>query len=144
MILLDTNVLAALVDERDDLHRRASRDLKTASRARLAVTSLVLGETCFLVPHGYLRRRLRLLLQRLAVTPFELGPPWWDEVFDWMQRYEEHDPDLADAQLAVICSRAPECRVWTYDREFQTTWRRIDGSRIPLVGRTHRAAPRRV
>jgi hypothetical protein len=26
-------------------------------------------------------------------------------VFAWLDRYQEHTPDLADAQLAVLCSR---------------------------------------
>lgn len=99
----------------------------------MGVTSLVLGETCFLAPSGYLRKRLSFLLARLAITPVELDPPWWPEVFQWMDRYSEHEPDLADAQLAVLCSRRSECRVWTYDKEFKTTWRRTNGLRIPLA-----------
>jgi predicted nucleic acid-binding protein len=98
------------------------------------VTSLVLGETCFLLPRDYQRRRLRFLLGRLGVQAIEPEPPWWDEVFDWLERYREHEPDLADAQLALLSSRRKECRVWTYDGEFRTVWRRTDGSRIPLLG----------
>jgi predicted nucleic acid-binding protein len=125
-------VLVALVDERDGLHAQASRDLRRAARAALGVTSVVLAETCFLVPSGYLRGRLRFILQRLGVSPVELELPWWDDVMNWLERYQEHEPDLADAQLAVLCARRPRARVWTYDAEFRTTWRRPDGSSIPL------------
>jgi hypothetical protein len=52
-----------------------------------------------------------------------------------MERYEEHEPDLADAQFAVFCSKKPDYRVWTYDDEFRAIWRRMDGSRIPLAAR---------
>ena len=48
----------------------------------------------------------------------------WFEIFDWLIRYEEHDPDWADGYLAVVSGKEKGCRVWTYDREFRTTWRR--------------------
>jgi predicted nucleic acid-binding protein len=64
----------------------------------------------------------------------ELEPPWWKEVFDWLDRYAEHEPDFADAQLAVISGRNRTDRVWTYDREFRDIWRRPDGSKIPVLG----------
>lgn len=133
MILVDTNVLVALVDERDDLAHRAERDLKRLGVGPFGSTGPVLGEACFLLPKGYLRRRLWFLLGRLDVAFLDVPSPFWDDVFDWMDRYEEHEPDLADAQIAVLCSRDRECRIWTYDREFRTTWRRMDGSRIPVA-----------
>jgi predicted nucleic acid-binding protein len=136
VILVDTNVLVALVDERDRLHSRAKHDLKVLAKAPFACSTLVLGEACFLLQAGFLRQRLRLLLKGLAATPVELEDPFWDEVFDWLERYDEHEPDLADAQLAILSSRNPEWRVWTYDDEFRTTWRRSDGSKIPTVGRS--------
>jgi predicted nucleic acid-binding protein len=126
----------ALVDEQDDLAQRAGRDLRRLRAGPFAATEAVLAETCFLLQRGYQRRRLRALLDRLAITVVEVPPTWWDEVFDWLDRYEEHEPDLADAELAVLCSRKPDWRVWTYDREFRTTWRRANGGRIPLAGST--------
>jgi predicted nucleic acid-binding protein len=126
----------ALVDERDGLAAKAARDLKRLRTGPFASTGTVLGEACFLLPHGYQRKRLRALLDRLAVAIVEVPSTWWDETFDWLDRYAEHEPDLADAQLAVLCSRKPDWRIWTYDREFRTTWRRANGSRLPLVGAT--------
>lgn len=98
-----------------------------------ASTAAVLAEACFLLPQGYLRQRLRFLFEKLGVELIEFPASWWSDVFDWLDRYEEHEPDLADAQLVVACSRQLEYRVWTYDREFRTIWRRSDGSRIPLA-----------
>ena len=40
---------------------------------------------------------------------------------------------LADAYLAVVSGKRKGSKVWTYDREFRTTWRRPDGTRIPLA-----------
>jgi predicted nucleic acid-binding protein len=126
--------LVALVDERDGLAAKATRDLKRLRRSNFVTIGTVIAEACFLLPNGYQRRRLRALLDRLGVAIVEIPSIWWNELFDWLDRYEEHEPDLADAQLAVLASRDRACRVWTYDREFRSTWRRTDGSRIPVAG----------
>jgi hypothetical protein len=96
----------------------------------------VLSECCFLLPRGFLRQRMRFLFQCLGVAVLDMPATWWDDTFDWMERFREHEPDLADAQLAILCSKKPEFRLWTYDEGFRTTWRRADGSRIPLATRT--------
>ena len=133
MILIDTNVLVALIDERDDLGRRATKDLKRLRDVAFATTAPILGEVCFLLPQGHLRQRLRYLMESLNIAIVEMSAAWWDDAFDWMERYQSHEPDLADAQLATLCSLKPEYKVWTYDREFRTIWRRKDGTRIPLA-----------
>jgi predicted nucleic acid-binding protein len=135
LILVDTNVLVALVDEHDDLGPRATRDLKRLRTGRFAITAPILGEAFFLLPRAYLRKRLRFVLERLSVAVVEMPAAWWDDVFDWMERYQGHEPDLADAELATLCSKKPDYTVWTYDDEFRTIWRRKDGSRIPLAAR---------
>ena len=132
MILIDTNVLVALVDDRDPLHARAAEDLRKPKRSQFRVLEAVLSEACFLLPELAARRRLRFLLTRLAIRSFSVDESWWPDVFDWVERYADHEPDFADAQLVVASGRR-KCRVWTYDREFTTTWRRLDGSRVPLL-----------
>ena len=134
MILVDTNVLVALVDERDAMHDVAGRDLKRFHAEGLAVTSLVLGEALFLLPKRYQRKRLVLLLERLRPEPLELESPWWAEVFAWIDRYADHEPDLADAQLVALVSRDRRHSIWTYDREFRNVWRKPDGSALAVVG----------
>jgi predicted nucleic acid-binding protein len=144
MILVDTNALTGLVDERDGLHRIAVRDLKKLAGQPLGVSSAVLAETFFLLTANHLRRRLEYLLESLAMQAVELSAPWWQDVFAWAQRYAEHEPDLADAQLAVLCSRDASHQVWTYDKEFSTTWRLLNGKPIPVVGKSsRRSAPKR-
>jgi len=134
LILVDTNVLVALVDERERLHTTAKRDLKRFEKRELGVTTAVLTECAFLLPAKYLRQRLAFLVEQLAVAAVELEPPWLMDVFDWLDRYAEHEPDFADAQLAVISGRKRVDKVWTYDKEFRHIWRRLDGSKIPLLG----------
>jgi hypothetical protein len=41
----------------------------------------------------------------------------------------------ADGCIAVLSGRDRRLKVWTYDREFRTTWRRPDGTVIPMAVR---------
>ena len=135
MILLDTTPLVALCDPRDRLHAKALRDLDRLVKQPLVVCDPVLTEACFHLPHRTQRERLQRLLVEFAVqihrcidvAAFRL------EVFAWLLRYEEHTPDWADGYLAVASAHERSARVWTYDSEFRTIWRRPDGTRIPLA-----------
>lgn len=136
MILLDTTPLVALCDARDGKHRTAVKDLSSLAAEELVLCDAVLTEACFHLPHLSQRRRLRLLLHELNVqspaTTSDTG--FRVEAFDWLTKYAEHAPDWADACLAVLSGHDRHLRVWTYDREFTTTWRRPNGSAIPLCG----------
>lgn len=135
MILVDTTPLVALVDPGDSLHARAMKDLDRLGRRQLSLCTPVLTEACFLLGHAIQRARLMEFLRRLPIHPVrmtdELG--LWIDVFRWLARYSEHEPDLADGYLAVLSEREKGARVWTYDVEFRTTWRRPDGTPIRLA-----------
>jgi len=135
VILLDTAPLVALCDPRDALNRRALRDLDRLARDAFVLCSPVLTEACFLLSHRVQRERLRRFLGEFSVAAYrtEDESRLWLEVFDWLIRYQEHDPDWADGYLAVVSEMERGSRVWTYDREFRTTWRRPDGTRVPLA-----------
>ena len=138
MILIDTTPLVALCDARDAKHRTAVKQLETLVRERFVVCDAVLTEACFHLPHVSQRRRLRALLHELKVEPVPLlqEPRFWLDTFDWLTKYADHDPDWADACLAILSSQDTRLKVWTYDREFRTTWRRVDGTAIPLAAKT--------
>lgn len=129
MILVDTNVLVALVLPKDPLHERATRDLERLVRQELRVLPSVLAEACFLLGRREQRARLEELLTALRVRP--AIEPAWERVFEWLARYGEHEPDWVDGCLVVMASR--DHRIWTYDGEFRAVWRRLDGSRVPLA-----------
>lgn len=137
MILVDTGPLVALCDARDAKHAAAVRQLASLAANGVATCDAVLTEACFHLPHRSQRERLRALLDRLYVQPLprEYEGGFWLEVFDWLAKYADHEPDWADACLVVLSRRDADVKVWTYDREFRTTWRRLDGTVIPLVGR---------
>lgn len=131
MILVDTNVLVALADERDRLHAKAKRDLDALSGPFLT-TSVVLSEACFLLTDAYFRERLRFLIDRLPLRVIELEERSWPSVFEWLSRYGEHAPDLCDAQLVVL-AEATTSSIWSYDGEFKRTWRSPTGAVLRVV-----------
>lgn len=130
---MDANVLVALADDQDDLHSRAIRDLKRLGRGPFGSTAPVLAETFYLLSRGHLRLRLRSYLKRLHVAIVEMPADAWDDIFEWMDHYQEHEPDLADAQLVALSTMDASCRVWTYDKEFFAVWRSADGTRLPTA-----------
>jgi predicted nucleic acid-binding protein len=137
VILLDTGPLVALCDASDSSHAAARKDLKSILPDEFAVCDAVLSEACFHMPQPYERTRLRIVLNQLNAQPVSAPHEreFRDEVFDWLAKYADHRPDWADACLAVLSGRDPAARVWTYDSEFRTTWRRPNGTAIPLAVR---------
>src|SRR5262245_3563732 len=114
MIVLDTGPLVALCDNRDGKHKLAVRQLQTLSDDQFATCEAVITEACLHLPHTSQRQRLRALLRELDVEPIpvRLDPGLWSETFDWLARYAEHEPDWADACLAVLSGRDRQIRVW--------------------------------
>ncbi len=135
MILIDTTPLVALCDARDEKHRVAVKHLESLSSSGFAVCDAVLTGACFHLPYQSQRQRLRALLDDLGVQPVPAAndSAFWLEVFEWLTKYADHQPDWADGCLAVLSGRHRDARAWTYDREFRTTWRRPNGTVIPLA-----------
>ena len=137
MILIDTTPLVALCDPRDGLHKKALADLDRVCKRGIVLCEPVLTEACFLLSGAVHRARLQRLVAEMGMVPLAIE----DEaelrlaVFRWLDRYAEHEPDWADGYLAAVSEREKDARVWTYDREFRTTWRRPGGTRIPLAVR---------
>lgn len=137
MILIDTTPLVALCDPRDGLHAKALADLDCVAKRPIVLCEPVLTEACFLLGHPVQRARLVRLIALLGMTPLAIEDETELRVdaFRWLARYAERKPDWADGYLAVVSERLKHARVWTYDLEFRTTWRRPGGTRIPLAVR---------
>ena len=135
MILIDTTPLVALCDARHSKHRRAVNHLEALASDEFGVCEAVLTEACFHLPHRSQRQRLRALLHHLSIQPLPvtLERALSLDSLDWLAKYADQEPDWADACLAVLSGRDKNLRVWTYDREFRTTWRRPNGTPIPLA-----------
>lgn len=138
MILIDTTPLVALCDGRDAKHLTAVKHLKSLSSNAFAICDAVLTEACFHLPYLSQRQRLRAFLNELGVQPVPIADEntFRLEVFEWLAKYADHEPDWADGCLAILSARHRGAKVWTYDREFQTTWRRPNGTAIPLAVRS--------
>jgi predicted nucleic acid-binding protein len=133
--LVDTGPLVALLDERDGLHGRAARELDLAPRPRLLCAPVVV-ETLHLLGAGGYPARLRAILDE-GVMRLEAGPPWPVAAlrcFEWMDRYADHEPDLADAFLVAWYEAESGARIWSFDPEFKTVWRTSKGRSLRLVG----------
>jgi predicted nucleic acid-binding protein len=88
------------------------------------------------LPHRVQRERLRALVTELDVESLSTDDPdFRDAVFAWLLQYAGHQPDWADGCLAVLAEWEPRGKVWTYDREFRTTWRRPDGKPVPMAAK---------
>jgi len=136
MILTDTGPLVALCDPRDDRHRVALSHLARLAPVGLCICEAVLVEACFLLSHRTQRERLRAVLRDLRTDALPTGDPVFrTDVFAWLLKYGDHDPDWTDGCLAVLSGRNAQLKIWTYDREFRTTWRRPDGTAIPMAVR---------
>lgn len=137
MILVDTGPLVALCDAHDRKHRVAVKDLASFAGAEFAICDAVLTEVCFHLRHLNQRRRLGGLLHELGMrpVPVENDTSLWSEILEWLAKYADHEPDWTDACLAVLSGHDEDLEVWTYDREFRTTWRRPNGTAIPLAVR---------
>jgi predicted nucleic acid-binding protein len=135
VILLDTGPLVALCDRRDPYHERAVAELRVLAGSAIGSCEAVLVEASFHLADRAQRQRLRALLDRLeaGLLPAASNSTYRRHVFEWLLKNADHEPDWADACLAVLCSEDAAARVWTFDREFRTTWRRRDGSAIPLA-----------
>ena len=133
MILVDTSVLVGLCDRRDGLHARALQDLDRVGRRPMATCDSVLTEACFLLDHPIQRQRLARLLDQLPIRAVDSdGESLHGPIFVWLWQYRDHSPDWADAHLVTLLTRTRGSKIWTYDREFSTVWRKLDGKRIPL------------
>lgn len=74
-------------------------------------------------------------LRQLGVVLADLVRDVWFDVFEGLVKYADHEPDWTDGCIAVLSGQDKGLKVWTYDREFHTIWRRPDGTPIPLAVR---------
>ncbi len=134
MTLVDSNVLLSLLHRDARERETAERDITRIKDVDFGVTSFVISEVSSFLYSAREFRALQLLLGRLRVTHVQSEQYVSVEaVLAWMQKYAPHRPDFADAHLVLLSATLARSRVWTYDTEFRTVWRRPDGSAVPMA-----------
>jgi len=128
VIVLDTSVIYALLDARDQRHREA-RDWYEGVEAELTTTPLVLAEVDHLAGTRAGTNALRAFRRDIVVGAYAVE--WWpdaaNESIAVAERYEALGLGLADASLVCLAARHRVIEIATFDERH---FRAIQ----PLVG----------
>ncbi len=128
MIVLDTSVVLALMDGRDDDHERVWKWMEGVSD-ELCTTPLVLAELDHMVP-----RKGGSAAARALREDFESGAysvEWWrsalHETIATARLYESFDLGLTDASLIALAAHLETTRVATLDERHFRAVRPLSG-----------------
>ncbi|MEL6601765.1 MAG: PIN domain-containing protein [Cyanobacteria bacterium J06614_10] len=131
-VIVDTGILVALIDQRDQYHDWAREQLCEISPPLLTCEA-VISEAWFLlgrVRNG--REALFLLLEQNQVSvEFDLNVEQVS-VIDLMRRYQSVPASVADAELVRMAELYPQSSVFTLDSDFQI-YRKNRNTLIPLI-----------
>jgi predicted nucleic acid-binding protein len=133
-VLIDSGPLVSVCSPRDSMHARASREIDNFRNVSILACLPVISETYFFLKESDQRARFHgLLVDGLVSTYTEKGEPIaLEHALKWLQKYADHRPDFADAYVLSL-SALLDIPIWTFDSEFQTTWKTLAGKRPALV-----------
>ncbi|OWY72835.1 hypothetical protein B7486_00380 [cyanobacterium TDX16] len=127
MILIDTSALYAIINPRDQFHKRASRHLREFRNSE----EVSIPQVAMFEMKGHLTRlqgnREHCHRQRLAglKSLYEFGwPVTFHEQSDyenaerWWQEYADWPIDFPDAIIVASARRVGASRIWTHDLDF--------------------------
>ncbi|MEO0378240.1 MAG: PIN domain-containing protein [Cyanobacteria bacterium P01_A01_bin.17] len=131
-VIVDTGILVALIDQRDQYHDWAREHLGLIAPPLLTCEA-VISEAWFLlgrVRNG--REALFLLLEQAQVSVgFDLSAEQV-AVIGLMRRYQSVPASIADAELVRMAELYPQSSVFTLDSDFQI-YRKNRNTPIPLI-----------
>jgi len=135
--LVDTGPLVAMLNERDSHHRWITEQFAEV-RPPLLTCEAVLSEAFFLLrKHAAATDALVKLIDRKIVSiSFQLETEF-ARVRNILNRYADIQISLADACLIRMTEVHSDCRLFTFDSDFQI-YRRNGRQVIPVVGPTRR------
>jgi len=132
-LLVDTGPLVAFLNERDKHHKWTVEQFAEV-QPPLLTCEAVLSEAFFLLrKHSSATEALIKLLDRKIVSvPFQLETEF-NRVKKILNRYADIQISLADACLVRMTEVHSDCRLFTFDSDFQI-YRRNGRQVIPAVG----------
>jgi predicted nucleic acid-binding protein len=127
--ILDTSVLYALLDARDQRHRQATAWYEESSE-ELATTPLVLAEVDHLAVAKAGERAVRAFRHDAASGAYLVE--WWGsaarEAVGVAERYRDLGPSLTDASLVVLAARLDTVAIATFDERHFRAMRPVMGA----------------
>ena len=132
-VLIDTGPLVAFLSRKDSWHGACVAQFDRADTPFLTCWP-VLTEVAWLLGHRLpaVQALLRLCDEGvLQVEPLDNRAPAWIAAF--MGRYQNLQPDLADAALAYLAEREDITTLFTLDRRDFSAYRRGDGRAFTLL-----------
>lgn len=134
MIVLDTSVVLALMEEDEKHHERVREWMESVSDG-LCTTPLVLAELDYLVP-----KQGGAVAARALRASFESGAyavEWWrsalQETIEIARRYESIDLGLTDASLIALAAYLGTTRIATLDERHFRAVRPLGGDDAHFV-----------
>lgn len=128
MIVLDTSVLYALLDGRDERHRDAAAWYGECTE-ELATTPLVLAEVDHLTAARAGRRAVAALRHDAAAGAYTVE--WWSsatrDAVEVTERYEDLGASLTDASLVGLAARLGTVAIATFDERHFRAMRPLAG-----------------
>lgn len=138
VVLLDTGPIVALLHKGDAHHAECVAEAKRLKKRHLLTTWPVLTEAAWL-----LRARPKAvseLLASVARGTFQLAP-LDASVASWMttffSRYDDREPQLADASLVYLADHRETTTVFTLDQTDFSVYRTSAGKAFSLLPRPH-------
>ena len=131
-VIVDTSILVALIDRRDQYHDWAREQLSSISPPLLTCEA-VISEAWFLLGRvGNGREALLLLLEQDQVSvEFDLNAEQV-AVIALIRSYQSVPASVADAELVRMAELYPQSSVFTLDSDFQI-YRKNRNTPIPLI-----------
>jgi hypothetical protein len=144
VIVLDTSVIYALLDARDDLHRQA-RAWYDSVDEELVTNPLVLAEADHLTSARAGARALSAFRHDIEAGAYKVE--WWataaQESAALAERYGDLGIGLTDASLVRLCDRVGTVRIATFDERHFRAVRPLSGGpafRLLPIDQDHRPA----
>ncbi|XOF34803.1 MAG: type II toxin-antitoxin system VapC family toxin [Candidatus Electrothrix sp. YB6] len=135
MILTDTGPLIALLDKRDNHHRRCIDTVKTLPAEPMLTTWPCFTEAMHILGAVGGFRYQAVLWKLVEEMKLELHEPTLSEtktMHKLMKRYQDTPMDLADASLVALAEHGKMKRIFTVDSDFYI-YRLSDGSMLEVI-----------